>query len=264
LAAQLKAPLALATAGWVDRCPYSHSKMDDPIVFPKQPGASHLHDFFGAKHTNAYSTVRTMRNDGTTCERRDTAGYWVPALYRRGHRVFPRGASTRQQFYYRVADFSARTRITPFPPGLKMLSGNAHATSVADNPGLGDEIYWGCSDNKPNGKFTHPISCGSGIISLHVGFPSCWDGRHLSMAADPNAVVFPEDGRCPASNPVALPRLIERFEYPVGRSSRHIKVASGPTFTVHGDFWNTWDQPTLRRRVNRCLNRSHDCGEFPR
>src|SRR5438105_14850034 len=73
LAPQLKAPLALATAGWVDRCPYSHSRMDDPIVFPKQPGASHLHDFFGAMHTNAYSTVRTMRNGSRSGERRDDA-----------------------------------------------------------------------------------------------------------------------------------------------------------------------------------------------
>ena len=37
-------------------CPYSHSLMDDPIVYPGQPGASHMHDFFGNVATDAFST----------------------------------------------------------------------------------------------------------------------------------------------------------------------------------------------------------------
>jgi hypothetical protein len=257
-------PPASASAGWVNVCRYSHSAMDDPIVYPRRPGASHLHDFFGASRTNARSTLRTMREGTTTCEPRDTAGYWVPALYERGHRVLPRGPSTRQQFYYREADFRTPTRIRPYPAGMKLIAGNARATSAAGNPGLGDEIYWGCSDNEPGGKFTHPISCRSGIISLHVGFPSCWNGRHLSMAAHPKAVIYPEGGRCPTSHPVALPRLIERFEYPVGRKTRHIRLASGPSYTAHGDFWNTWNQRALKLRVHRCLNRDRNCGQFPR
>src|SRR5207245_4854858 len=28
-------------------CPYSHSLMDDPIVYPGQPCVSHMHDFYG-------------------------------------------------------------------------------------------------------------------------------------------------------------------------------------------------------------------------
>ncbi len=32
-------------------CPYSHSFKDDPIVFPGQPGASHMHSFFGNTST---------------------------------------------------------------------------------------------------------------------------------------------------------------------------------------------------------------------
>ena len=37
-------------------CLPSHRAPDDPIVYPKQPGASHLHDFFGNETTNAFST----------------------------------------------------------------------------------------------------------------------------------------------------------------------------------------------------------------
>jgi uncharacterized protein DUF1996 len=255
---------ASADAGWLNLCPYSHSLKDDPIVFPGQPGASHLHDFFGAKHTDASSTLRSMRQGGTTCEKHDTAGYWVPALYEHGHRVLPTGGGVRQELYYRDDNLRPGTHVTPFPRGIQLISGNSHATSIQDNPELGEELYWGCSDNHPGSKFTSPISCASGAISLHVGFPNCWDGKHLSMAEVPNAVVYPEDGKCPGSHPVALPRLIERFEYPVGTKSDHITLSSGPSYTVHGDFWNTWKQRALKRLVNRCLNHDRDCGTFPR
>ena len=46
---------AVASAGspgWITECPYSHSAPDDPIRFPGQPGASHLHDFFGVTTTS--------------------------------------------------------------------------------------------------------------------------------------------------------------------------------------------------------------------
>src|SRR3954454_23956536 len=37
-------------------CDYSHQAPDDPIVKPNQPGASHLHQFFGNATTDAAST----------------------------------------------------------------------------------------------------------------------------------------------------------------------------------------------------------------
>ena len=61
------------------RCAYSHTMSDDPIVFPGQPGASHLHDFFGNTGANASSTFETMLAGETTCRvPSDTAGYWAP------------------------------------------------------------------------------------------------------------------------------------------------------------------------------------------
>lgn len=40
-------------------------------MFPRQPGASHLHDFFGNQTTNAHSTLSTMTAGRTVCT------YWV-------------------------------------------------------------------------------------------------------------------------------------------------------------------------------------------
>jgi hypothetical protein len=258
---------ANAGIGWLNKCGYSHSLSDDPIIYPNQPGVSHLHDFFGAQDTNASSTIASMQAGGTTCQAGDTSGYWTPALYQNGQRVLPAGSfdgrETRQQFYYRDDNLAPGTTVEAFPPGFMMVAGNSHATSEADNPELGSEIYWGCADNNGlGGKQTQPEDCAVGIISLHVGFPNCWDGVHLNTAMNPGSLVYPSDGECPASNPVALPRLIERFEYPVGPTTGVITLSSGPTYTAHADFWNTWDQTVLEERVTDCLNADVNCGEF--
>src|SRR5213596_2854490 len=71
-------------------CYFSHIGPDDPIVYPNQPGVSHSHTFFGAKSTNAASTVKSLRASPTTCKRGgDTAAYWVPTLYSNGVPVQP-------------------------------------------------------------------------------------------------------------------------------------------------------------------------------
>jgi hypothetical protein len=266
--------VASAGSGWAVKCPYSHSNNDDPIKFPRQQGATHLHDFYGSMTTNYLSTYSSMRASPSTCGTAgDTSGYWAPALYRNGVRVFPQGSfdgeETREQFYYRKDNLSSGTTVEPFPANFKMIQGYAMAMSLADanaqGAEWGSEMYWGCSDNNPDDKFTAPISCKTGVVTLHVGFPNCWDG----MAVDGDAVAaghvrFPSDGACPAGFPHKLPRLIARFEYPVGTSSSGITVSSGAPYTAHADFWNTWQQTSkLAVLVENCLNADVDCGIDP-
>ena len=205
-----------------------------------------------------------MLAGATTCPPTsgDTAGYWVPALYKDGVKIDPTGGSTREQFYYRKNNVNAGTVIQPFPADLRLVTGNMHAASEADNPQLGREIYWGCSDNSEKGKPKAPVNCKTGIISLHVGFPNCWDGVNTDSADHQSHLAYPKSGLCPADHPVALPRLIVRLEYPVGPDSSGITLSSGPYYTIHGDFWNTWDQSKLEDLVARCLNTSTDCGTF--
>ena len=66
-------------------CEVSHFAYDDPIVFPGQPGAAHLHMFFGNTEANAYSTFDSLLNTGTsTCNGQDLnrTAYWVPCAPR--------------------------------------------------------------------------------------------------------------------------------------------------------------------------------------
>jgi hypothetical protein len=254
-------PLAsrAGSPGWLLQCRLAGSAAVDPIVHPGMPGMSHMHDFFANTSVNAASTYQSMRAGGTTCPAGDTAGYWMPALLRNGVKIDPAGDGVREQIYFRGDNLAPGTHIEPFPPDLRVVAGNSNAASAADNPKLGKEIYWGCSDNSTGKLTVPPSSCPTGILSLHVGFPNCWDGI-LTHSNDTPHLRYPSSEKCPAGFAHALPRVILRLEYAVGASTGKIALASGPAFTAHGDFWNTWDQAKLRTLVDRCLNAAEDCG----
>lgn len=55
-------PASHAQGSWSTICPFTHRAMDDPIVFPSEPGLSHMHDFIGNASTNAFTTHRTLLN----------------------------------------------------------------------------------------------------------------------------------------------------------------------------------------------------------
>jgi Domain of unknown function (DUF1996)/IPT/TIG domain/Fibronectin type III domain len=253
---------------------YTGSRNDDPIVFPNQPGASHLHDFFCNAQTTASSTYLQMVGASTVCPSGDAAGYWAPALYRNGVKINPAGSGIREQIYYRANNITAAVRVTPFPADFMMIVGDSHATSLDDanavNAGsglgskIGTELYWGCSDNSESGKPTTPINCSTGIITVHLGFPNCWNG--VKVTGDQikaGTMRWPSSGSCPPDFPITLPRIIERFEYPVGTDSSGVTLSSGPTYTLHADFWNTWKQSSLQYLVDNCLNAAVDCGTNP-
>src|SRR5204863_7001666 len=106
-----------------------------PIVRPGIPGASHMHTFFGNTSTDAFSTLASLRQAGTTCRAiGDTAAYWVPTLYLDGREIRPKKA----QFYYVMRGYD---KMRAFPPGLRMIAGNAHAVS----PQSPEVTYWACA-----------------------------------------------------------------------------------------------------------------------
>jgi hypothetical protein len=230
---------------WTVKCPYSHTNNDDPIRFPGQVGASHTHDFLGNETANALSTRKSMLNGSTTCgTEEDKAGYWVPALYKDGVKINPDGQwgsrSTREKFYYSDSQYTSSVLVEPFPPNFRMIQGYALATSIADANAHGAywglHTWWGCSDNSVRGKPTAPPDCKTGILTLHIKFPSCWDGVEVNGdAVAAGHVTFPNftSKVCPATHPRALPVLIMRLEYPVGTSSSGITLASGPVWTAH-------------------------------
>lgn len=256
---------ATATPGWIVTCNYSHSLKDDPIVFPNQPGAAHLHDFIGAESTNAFSTFDSLRTGGTACTLPgDTSSYWVPALYENGVRVLPTGQQANALVYYRRIGAPEGTIVQPFPPGLKMLIGNAHAMSPQENPGLGTTIDFRCGFGTESPLTSPPTQCDTGVMVISFTFPNCWNGENLDSPNHISHMSYPVRGRCPASHPVTLPRLKTHLRYAVGTGPiGAITWDSGPYYTVHMDFFNAWDPTVLQRLVTNCINAGIDCDKNP-
>ena len=63
-------------------CAPSQNAYNDPLVFPGQPGKSHLHTFFGNTLADANSTYQSLRTTGeSTCnDKLNRSAYWIPAM----------------------------------------------------------------------------------------------------------------------------------------------------------------------------------------
>jgi uncharacterized protein DUF1996 len=211
-------------------CDLSHRLPDDPIVHPHHHKASHSHEFYGNRSTNANSTLASMRGAGTTCRRgEDKSGYWIPTLYKFGQPV----AAESITAYYRTAGKDPAA-LQPLPDGLQMVAGDAEAKEVQDD----DIVDWSCTegqvfDNTVLGRgaakarlrkaiarlrrLKHRDAsrrivrlarerldlakldvkpsalprCAAGYrLHLSLSFPDCWDGTHLDSADHKSHMAF--------------------------------------------------------------------------
>lgn len=242
----------LQGVNFVGSCGFSHMSMDDPIVFPSQPGASHDHSFVGNTTTDAFSTLRTLRAASSTCKRPgETAAYWMPTLLLNGQMVAPATATV----YYKRKTLA---RVRAFPAGFKMIAGDKSATSPQ-----GQQItFWNCGASS-----SVPASAGvptcpdtrAQSLRLHVNFPSCWDGRQLDSADHKSHVAYAVRGACPAAYPVAVPAISLIYRYPI-TGGTGVTLSSGGQYSAHADFFNAWRQGRLVSLVNHCLNALRHCG----
>lgn len=236
----------------VSICNFSHAAADDPIVLPGEPGAAHLHQFFGNTSTAAESTPASLAAAGTTCSRlEDTAAYWVPALYDNGALQRP----ARAQAYYTLAGKDPDA-ITAFPADLRVVAGGTE--------GPGAATRWGCADaddREPLATTTSVPTCEEGeFLAARVVFPDCWDGERTDSADHRSHLAYSVRGACPASHPVAVPRLRLTVRYPGADGGDDVTLASGGPETLHADFLNAWDQDALEQLVEDCLAAEQRCG----
>jgi hypothetical protein len=259
-------------------CRRSHENFSDPIVFPGQALKAHLHSFFGAVGAD-WGTTNPRDLTHSTCEggALNRTAYWVPAMIDNGDTlVRPADIEDSLITYYKVGHYDGTTGgdIVPFPPGFKMIQGNARATS----PQPLSDVYWTClADTRADsgGVKTPTIpDCPPGrLVQLSVLFRHCWDGVNLD-SPDHNSHLSPTtgwvsnpepDGGCPASHPVQLPALTEHVRWLVGpEGTDGWRLSSDPPdgppgLTAHADWFNGWDPPIQQRWVDRCLNLNVDC-----
>jgi hypothetical protein len=234
-------------------CRPAHTLSDDPIMMPGEPGASHQHEFFANRSTNALSTDASLAGKPTTCSRPgDTAAYWTPTLFNNGQRVTP----DRVIAYYRTTGIRDIGSVRPFPHGLKMIAGSDEAT--ASNPQPTSIVNWACGDGI-QGTAKPPASCSGKALRLHVQFPNCWNGTTLDSADHKSHMAYASQGGCPASHPVPVPSLSLNFRYKISGSLSNLRLSSGSVYTGHADFWNAWHQSVLAQLVRDCLNAGQVC-----
>ena len=227
-------------------CGFSHRSHDDPIVYPRQPGRSHDHTFFGSPATDAFSTGDSLlENAQTTCANQaDASAYWVPTLFVAGRAVEPLAL---------IATYSRRTSrpVDPFPAGLKVIAGDANARQ----PQPTRVTSWSCAVPDAVRSSTIPRCPGTrrGGLRLQVNFPDCWDGEQLDSAAHKSHMAYSTRAACPRLHPVEVPALSLLVYYPVS-GRRSAELASGGQLSAHADFVNAWKQVTLGGLVDRYLN----------
>jgi len=257
---------AVAKGQFVIQCKTAvRSAADDPIVYPNQPGAAHLHEFYGNQAVRANSSSQSLQGQPTGCagtEPGDTAAYWHPTLFVNGTRT-PAASSS---FYYTNRDRKPNDVIRAHPAGLKIIAGDHMATA----PQGTDVVYWGCGDGGSASKVERPPQCRAGDdgLTLHVIFPDCWNGRDLDSVDHKRHMAYSRrngDGyQCPPSHPVSLPTMIMRIRWSGNPAPSSLRISSGSVDTMHADFWNTWNQPRLEQLTRHCVTGGRDCDEDAR
>ena len=242
-------------------CTFSHFLPDDSIVYPGQPGRSHLHTFIGNRSTDAFTTPASLlASPESTCTvPQDQSAYWFPAITKGGVPVEPNIPLT---VYYKsgIDDYAD---VVPFPEGLQFVTGDMMATVEEFRTAPGAVEGWECGDISKSWEI--PAYCPEGTqLNIRYQAPSCWDGMHLTPEESAHMghgshMAYPVAGQCPMSHPVAVPMLEFKIAWPVSGDMSDVALVSGSDQSWHYDFVNAWDPEVLRRLVEHCINGGLQC-----
>jgi Domain of unknown function (DUF1996) len=248
-------------------CSYSHMSYDDPIVFPGEPGRAHLHTFFGNTGTDAYSTASSLLTTGnSTCTGGtiNRSAYWIPSLIRttNGAPLAP----TDALFYYKGVGVP---NIQPMPNGLRMIAGDARATTPP--PQFSSHYRFHCERadfSSYSYGFVIPNCPAGDSIALELWFPVCWDGVNLDSADHKSHMAYSQNSACPTSHPVVLPQITFNVSWrvPVGATGSEYRLSSDgyPAttpggYSMHGDWFMGWKPEVRDVWTNGCLRALRDC-----
>jgi hypothetical protein len=286
-------PAGHVVGGFRFVCNAGQLAYDDPVVYPNQPGKSHLHQFFGNLDANAYSTYASLRGSGqSSCMSPiNRSAYWMPAMLNgRGQVVRPDYVS----IYYKRRPASD-PRCDPskssdaigicitIPNGLRYVFGYNAATGQragfyfnCDGPGATQGWY-------PD-IVTAAQNCPAGTrLGAVIHAPSCWDGKNLDSADHRSHMSYANYGvmrdRCPPTHPYHIPEFTLQAWYSVDDTldrsgvwepgttvTWHLSsdvvpgmTPSKPGTTFHSDWFGAWDNGVMAMWMDHCINRLLDC-----
>ncbi len=255
-------------------CKPSHMSNDDPLVYPNQQGAAHHHTFYGNTTVNYKSNLATLATTGnSTCNGgiMNRSAYWHATMIDTTTKspVLPDGGAL---FYYKTGYDGVPANMVVAPPkGLRMLTGNSKATAASGVKDVAymcvppDGHYQGWNDHIPNCKVGE-------VMQMAVDFPQCWDGVNLDSPDHKSHMAFagsyPTANHCPATHPIAIPKITMTLNYKVNSANQATKwrlssdnyASTLPGgYSGHADWVNGWDETIMSGIVKNCLNKQLDC-----
>ena len=264
-------------------CAPSHNAYNDPIVYPGQPGKSHLHTFFGNTKADADSTYASLRTTGdSTCNNAlNRSAYWIPAMMNgRGKVVMPDYVAV----YYKRAPSSGLV-CTSFgvkaclkmPRGLRYIFGYNMQNPAGSDPA--EARWWNCDGpGAVSGHFATikeaAAGCPTGARLGGIIFSApCWNGKDLDTADHRSHMAFPQqDGNghsvCPASHPYILPSFQLGAWYTNDGTAKDWFLSSDrmagmanmePGSTLHADWFGAWEDSILDLWDKNCLDKTLSC-----
>jgi hypothetical protein len=259
---------------------------DDPIVYPGQPGKSHLHQFYGNTGANANSTYSSLRTTGaSTCmSPLNRSAYWMPAMLDgKGNVVRPdyiaiyykRRPISDPKCSLTSGDPKAEGNCVTLPNGLKfifgfdMLTGKAKTGSLyynCDGPGATQGHY-------PTIPAAIPTCPAGAKIGAVINAPSCWDGKNLDSANHRDHVAYKSYGswgyaKCPDTHPYVIPDFTLQAWYSIlpgddlsqwRLSSDEMRPDLPHGSTYHADWFGAWDNTVMSMWMDNCINKLLSC-----
>jgi hypothetical protein len=269
-------------------CQPGQVRRDDPIVYPGQPGKSHLHQFFGNTTANAFSTYGSLRvkGDSTCSNMLNRSAYWIPAMLDgKGKVVRPDYVTI---YYKRLPASSPRCQTmgkacVTLPRGMRYIFGYNMATGEAKHFHFDCNGPTGTPGNYPD-IVTAAKNCPVGNrLGAILNGPDCWDGRNLNSTDHRKHVAYAGYGwsgryECPATHPYIIPaftlgawyevdeNLDKSGEWNPGTSTWSLSSDSMPGMpqmrpgsTLHGDWLGAWDDGVMQMWVENCINKLLSC-----
>lgn len=202
------------------------------------------------------TTQSLLAETGTSCTpAKDLSAYWIPTLYQGGKAIESDG-----MIVYYGSRLPDPTATVPFPQGFRMIAGNAKS-QVPTPAGSANQFFCagegGEIGRSADGNW--PICAPTAKLVHQLLFPDCWDGKHLDSPDHKAHVAFAHNGTCGGDHPVAIPSVSFVIGYPTSGNAAGFSLSSGMASSIHGDFFNAWDDTALGRRVKDCIVQSAKC-----
>ena len=263
-------------------CAPSHNAYDDPILYPGQPGKSHLHTFFGNTKADASSTYASLRTAGdSTCnDPLNRSAYWTDALLTPAGKVLTPDYIT---IYYKRPPQGSIYCSPPYarecralPRGLRYVYGYNMQEPAKSSPA--DQRWWNCDGpGAVPGHYatvaaTIAAGCPAGArLGKALVGPDCWDGKNLDSADHRSHMAYAfYDGLhaaavCDAQHPVKLPffEMIAWYwndgSIGLARSSSDLMMNLPGGTTAHADWFGAWEDSVKDAWTGNCIDKALSC-----